>query len=392
MKILVVDDNRSSAEAMSRILRKQGHEVTTLYDGAAAIEELQNARPDLVFTDLRMEPVGGMDVLRAARSLTPPAEVVVFTAFGAVDKAVEAMRMGARDFLTKPISVEQILDRVNTLPASGEPAEFEGPPVTATLRDQLEALADVPLPVWIEGEVGTGRIRAAHQLHALSSGGPFHVVDPTSDAPWPTGTVVLPDVDDLGPEAQQALIRRLKRLPNTTRVVSTARPGTQERVANGSIRSDLYFTLAVVVVRLAPLRERPDEVVGLFEDALDEACKRYARTRPEVDAAARDALVTHAWPGNLKELHNLAERMAVLGPAGFSLQASPQAPAASPPTVSSSLFTDDFKLSDHLERIEADLLKLALTTADGDRTQAGRLLGVERNTLRYKLKKYGLLD
>lgn len=388
MNILVVDDNRSSAEAMSRILRKQGHEVTTLFDGASAIQHLEREPPDLVFTDLRMEPVGGMDVLRAARAAVPPAEVVVFTAFGAVDKAVEAMRMGARDFLTKPISVEQILDRVNTLGPNPIPPSFDGPPVTSTLLDQLEALADVPMPVWIEGEVGTGRIRAAHQLHELSGSASFHVVDPAREEPWPTGTVVLPDVDDLPTEVQQALVRRLKRVPPTTRLVATARPGSQDRVTNGTLRSDLYFTLAVVIVRLVPLRDRNEEISVLFERAVEEACEKYGRPRPVLDDAMRSALAEHDWPGNLKELHNLAERTAVLGSAGFNLQAKPTSTHAAP---TASLFTEGFKLSDHLERIEADLLKLALDTSDGDRTQAGRLLGVERNTLRYKLKKYGLL-
>ncbi|MCA9571313.1 MAG: sigma-54-dependent Fis family transcriptional regulator [Myxococcales bacterium] len=391
MKILVVDDNRSSAEAMSRILRKQGHDVTTLYDGASAIESLRDDPPELVFTDLRMEPVGGMEVLRAARELTPPAEVVVFTAFGAVDKAVEAMQMGARDFLTKPISVDQILDRVASLGggrANGD-AFAQKPGVAGALLGTLQALADVPSPVWIEGEVGSGRIAAARKLHELGGArSPFTVVDPARDADLPSGMVVLPDVDELSHDAQQQLVRTLKRLRPDTRLVATARPGAQQRVTDGQLRSDLYFTLAVVVVSLPPLRERVDELPSLFEAALVESCAKYGRPVPAVTDEMNAALAAHSWPGNLKELHNLAERTAVLGPSGFTL--TPQQ-RASEGTLDASLFTEDFKLSDHLEGIEARLLELALDAADGDRALAGKLLGVERNTLRYKLKKYGFL-
>lgn len=397
MNILVVDDNQSSAEAMSRILRKQGHSVETLFDGASAIQHLRTSPPTLVFTDLKMEPVGGMEVLRAARSCSPPVEVVVFTAFGAVDKAVEAMQMGARDFLTKPISVEQILDRVASL--SGEPDTIQPAapemvahsPVAQSMRRTLEALADVPSPVWIEGEVGSGRGTAARQLHELAGGvGPLTVLDPSIPTAWPTsGLVVLNDVDELSDDAQQALARRLKNLPSDVRVIATSRPGAQSRVADGTLRTDLYFTLAVVVLELPPLRERQEDIRPLFQQALQAACTKFKRPMPELQPAELALLEEHDWPGNLKELLNLAERTAVLGRNGYSLRPQPR-PAASG-EVSADVFVDGFKLAEHLESIESRLLALALEHTNGDRTAAGRLLGVERNTLRYKLKKYGLL-
>lgn len=392
MNILVVDDNRSSAEAMSRILRKQGHTVETLYDGASAQQYLQATPPDLVFTDLKMEPVDGMEVLRTARSLTPPVEVVVFTAFGAVEKAVDAMQMGARDFLTKPISVEQILDRVASLSgAVPPPAHRSGPgTVDGATFQLLQALADVPSPVWIEGEVGSGRLAAAHTLAELAGLGAPVLFDPTLESSWPAkGLVVLSDVDDLEAEGQAQLNKMLRRVPPEVRLVATARPGSQTKVAEGRIRSDLYFSLAVVVVTIAPLRERTEHIPDLFQAALKSSCAKYGRPLPELTEAQRRALTQYDWPGNLKELRNLAERTAVLGPAGFALRPTT---TASPSTMDASLFTEDFRLSDHLEAIEAKLLGMALEAAKGDRTAAGKLLGVERNTLRYKLKKYGLLS
>ena len=139
--ILVVDDNRSAADALARVLSKQGHEVSTAYDGQTAIQTLQS-RPelDVVLTDLKMEPIDGMAVLRAARQCRPPLEVIVFTAYGAVDIAVEAMRLGARDFLTKPVTVEQVQLRlkqiVNT--QGGVDTEDTPPPFIAESSAFLE--------------------------------------------------------------------------------------------------------------------------------------------------------------------------------------------------------------------------------------------------------------
>lgn len=394
LRILVVDDNRSSADALARILRKQGHDVVALYDGRAAIERMNAESYGLILTDLKMEPVDGMQVLRAARAHQPPIEVIVFTAFGAVERAVEAMQLGARDFLTKPVSVDQILDRVRQITGDPEPAVGPNAPMIAysasarRLLSTLQAVADVPSPVWLEGELGSGRRHAARLLHDFGTGErAFTVIDPTSDDRWPgEGTLALIGVDELDDAAQQALVRRVQSAPPALRLVATAQPDGRRRVAEGSLRGDLYFTLAVVVVGVPPLRQRPEDIVPLFEQALVVASEKYGRPEPTLDDDQRAALQRHTWPGNLRELSNLAESTALLGPAGFSLGAGASGDGDIPD------FNQGFKLADHLEAIERRILVEALRQADGDRNAAGRLLGVERNTLRYKLNKYGLLD
>jgi DNA-binding NtrC family response regulator len=394
LKILVVDDNRSSADAMTRILSKQGHDVSAAYDGATAIRQIRSEPFRLVLTDLRMEPVDGIEVLRAARELTPPVEVIVFTAFGAVERAVEAMQLGARDFLTKPVSVDQILDRVRGLsgdePISNAPS---GPFVAEShaakgLLETLQSVADVPTPLWIEGEIGAGRLQAAAHIHTLSeSDAPYTVVDPTDPRPWPDeGTIVLPAVDDLTDAEQQLVVRRIKVVPPTVRLIATARPGGRRRVAEGELRSDLYFALAVVVVEVPPLRDRPEDVIPLFQDALARFCEKYDREQPALTESQLQSLTNHSWPGNVRELLNLAERTAVLGAAGFGLEPV----AATRPGVP--ILEPGFRLAQYLEQIEKSILEEALRQADNDRNAAGRLLGVERNTLRYKLNKYDLLD
>lgn len=385
LKILVVDDNRTSAQAMARILTKQGHEVTAVFDGHSAIDQIQESPFDLVFTDLKMEPVDGMQVLRAARARTPPLEVIVFTAFGAVEHAVEAIRLGARDFLTKPISVEQILGRVRDL--TGEEAPTPGiiTEVSESLRSTLEAVASVPSPVWLQGELGSGRYEAAEMLHNLSGGGPLVVFDPTKPVPK-DGTLVFRNIDDYDANAQSAA-QRVADNPGRLKLIATSRPEVMSKVESGELRKDLYFALAVLIVDVPPLRERAGEIRVLFQQALESFCDTFSKPVPTLGEQQLAQLEVHQWPANLRELRNLAERTAVLGKAGFNLTPKVDSPAVSTPAF----FGPGFKLASHLEDVERAILVEALRQADGDRTAAGQLLGVERNTLRYKLNKYGLL-
>ncbi len=360
----------------------------------------------MVLTDLKMEPVDGMQVLAVARSLRPPVETIVFTAFGAVDIAVRAMHLGARDFLTKPVTVEQVASRLEdvrrTLASPGDVVEEPADEVDFIARSEasrallatLERAAAVPSPVWIEGEIGSGRTYVARTLHRLSDrqaggGTPFtvrNVLQP-SDA-WPaSGTVLLANVDDLGPEEQRDLYRQLQLLPDGVRVVATAQPDGRRRVAEGTLRPELYYRLAVVVVQVPPLRRRPEDIVPLFERVLDSYAQRYRRPHQAIGPRLRERLQRHFWPGNIRELVNLAERVAVLGQDGIDLEVAESEPTSGMPDLESG-----FNLSDYLEGVERRILVEALRKTNGDRAAAGKLLGVERNTLRYKLNKYGLLD
>lgn len=402
LRVLVVDDNRSSADALVRLLRKQGDEVTAAYDGAAAIESIRRAPPDVVLTDLKMEPVDGMAVLREARAQQPPVETIVFTAYGAVDVAVQAMHLGARDFLTKPVTMEQVSARlldvregpldptpVDPVPESGFLAHS---PAAKELESWLRRAAGVPSPVWIEGELGSGRGFSARALHRFgdetrAEPTPFAIRNVARDEPWPSaGMVLLPNVDDLSESMQRQLFLQLQDVPPGVRVVATAKPGARQRVAEGDLRPELYYQLAVVVISVPPLRRRAEDIAPLFQHGLRLYAERYGREAPVLDDGVQRQLADHYWPGNVRELLNLAERTVVLGRDGFNLQviedSGPGLPKLEP----------GFSLSAYLEAMERRILVDALQRAAGDRGQAGKLLGVERNTLRYKLNKYGLLD
>jgi len=406
LKILVVDDNRSGADALARLLRKTGDEVQAVYDGQTAIDRLQSEPPDIVLTDLKMEPVDGMAVLDAARRVRPPIETIVFTAYGAIDVAVRAMHMGARDFLTKPVTVEQVNVRLDQLRAergdegrtdedvgTGAPDGFVArAEASRQLLAMLERAAGVPSSVWIEGELGSGRSYVARTLHWLGdqlrgSETPFAVRQPQSHEPWPdSGTVLLPNIDDLPVDAQTTLHQELRAVPERVRVRATALPEGRHRISEGALRPELYYRLAVVVVPVPPLRHRHEDIARLFKASLESNAARFGRPVPEMTPRMRDLLERHYWPGNLRELFNLAERTVVLGAEGFNLE------VIDPPSAGVPKLESGFSLSSHLEEVERRILVEALRRAGGDRTEAGRLLGVERNTLRYKLNKYGLLD
>ena len=382
--------------------------MTATYDGQSAIELMSSDPPDVVLTDLKMEPVGGLEVLDAARKLRPPVEVIVFTAYGAVDVAVKAMQAGARDFLTKPVTVGQVAARLEGLrtetpsedgsdqpdtepPQISVPEAFEfvaEAPASQRMLDELRKAAVAPSPVWIEGEVGSGRGHAAEALHNFHDpDSPLTIINVGRSQGWPTsGTAVLPNVDHLGDDLQLQLLRDLETVPEGVRLVTTAGPNGRRLITEGKLRAELYYALAVLVIACPPLRERSEDVPALLEYGLDLFSNKFDRPRPSLASEQVGRLSRHQWPGNIRELFNVAERAVVMGPSALDGDIIEAAPAGLPK------LEPGFALANYIESVERQILVEALRKAKGDRNQAGRLLGVERNTLRYKLNKYGLLD
>jgi len=180
--------------------------------------------------------------------------------------------------------------------------------------------------------------------------------------------------------------RRISSAPKSLRLVATASPDSRARVTEGSVDPELYYKLAVIVLQVPPLREREEDILPLLNLALESFATRYNRPRPVVSQENQERLLGHGWPGNIRELLNLAERAVVLGDDALRLEVA-RRPALGLPTIE-----NGFNLSAYLDKVERRILAEALRKADGDRAIAGRLLGVERNTLRYKLLKYKLID
>lgn len=398
LSVLVVDDNRSAALAIAMLLEREGHTAEAVYDGQSAIQRLHVAHYDLVLTDLRMEPVDGLAVVAAARQKDPPVESIVFTAYGSVDAAVEAMRLGASDFLTKPVTADVILRRVRSLRSEAGTSSEEivgASEATERLREQARKLSRVRSTVLITGEIGSGRRHLARWLHhnGQDAERPLLIARPSRpldfDRLAQAGTLLIPGVDGWDHNAQALLQQQLESLEpgSPPRVIATASPDISQHVSDGAFRPDLYFRLAVLVVPIAPLRERSRDIGPLLTSFLRQHAERTESAPVAPTADQLHTLQRHPWPGNVRELANLAERAAVLGSGTFDdvLEAAPPTAAAIP------TLEPGFSLSSHMEDMERQLLIQAIEQTGGDRPQMSRILGLERNTLRYKLNKYKLL-
>ncbi len=401
VKVLVVDDNRVSADAMAKVLGREGCQVRAVYDGESAIAALKEQSFSLVLTDLCMEPVDGLAVVRAARSLCPAPEVLVFTGFGTVEAAVEAMRLGARDFLTKPVSAELLRHRVSelkTAPDEDEPISTVGESsFIVALRRDLAALAQVRSTVLLRGEPGTGRTHLARWLHANGPDRrlPFHVPDLSGKAGFSQlsrqGTILLRRVDTLDEERAIALLKLLEQLPlgEAPRVMATVYEGARERMISSRGVAELYYRLAVVVLDIPPLRQRSDDIPPLLRHFTRKYAGIYGRSPTEPSPRQLRMLASYQWPGNVRELANLAERAVVMGPRVFDISGSP-----GPAIADGSLpeLKDGFQLSPYMDSVERAILERAIRQTGGDRVQMCRILGLGRNTLRYKLRKYKLIS
>ncbi len=446
MRILLVEDEKITRVSLSRTLAKAGHAVTACETAAEALEALGKPAFDLVLTDLRLPRGSGMDVLRAALSLERPPAVILMTAYASVETAVEAIKLGAADYLTKPFSPEQLLHRIGRIEElraaktevsrlrrtlEGEEARsiVGASAVMRRLQQTLRVVGARDTTVLVEGESGTGKELVARALHRLSerADGPFV---PVNCAAIPEtlleselfghekgsfsgaasrhegyferanrGTIFIDDVDDFPMPLQVKLLRVLQereflRVGGRTpvrvdiRVVCATKVRLAELVRQGRFREDLYYRLAIVPLRVPPLRERKEDIPAL----LDHFFARYgagAKARARL-AALLPSLLEHGWPGNVRELENVAQRIIALPEIerlDFDDVARVSAPAL-PPVIAPS----DGKIAyrDVMETADRQLIQWALDRAGGHVTAAAELLDLPRSTLRSKIEKYGL--
>jgi len=451
MRILIVDDEKIKRITLADDLSAQGHEVVTAADGEEAWTQLQTAPFDVVVSDLKMPRLDGIDLLkRIKQGRMADMAVIMMTAYGSIPVAVDAMRLGAFDFVTKPFRNEDLfpllarLDRANR--PQGEaaaPLDEAGPPELAQMvigrspgmvrvRQMIEVCARTEANVLLLGETGCGKDLISRAIHGLSHrrGSPYIKVGCTL---FPenlieselyghekgsftgaeqrrkgrfemaeNGTLYLDDVDDIPLDQQSKLLRAIEekvyeRVGGTTpikanvRIIASTKRNLLEKIGEGTFRQDLYYRLDVLRIVVPPLRERMEDLPALAEHLLQEIAGDGVC---EVEAGALEVLSQHDWPGNVRELTHALERAYLIGCGHITTEllanemAGVAAPAAQGVTGGKAGVARDFQAA--MDQTERELLERALRTADGNKTAAAAVLGMKASTFRDKLAKHGL--
>ncbi len=438
--ILVVDDDPMIRSFLSTILKEEGHRVEEAESGRSGLAKFQAAEFDLVVTDLRMPDLSGLDLIREGRKLRPESRWVIITAYGSIGNAVEAMKVGASDYLTKPFGspeelrhvIRRVLkeaDQERRLSLLAEELGRQYPPAEliflgramAPVRRLVEEVAPTPATVLVTGPSGTGKELVARLIHQWSPrrDGPFVGVHCGALAETlleselfghergaftgatalrkgrfelaDGGTLFLDEIGDVSPAIQVKLLRVLQEkqfervggtrtLTVDVRIVSATNRDLRAAVAEGRFREDLYYRLSVFPIELPPLKERGDAILPLAEYFAAKFGAAFGKRVPSLSEDAKSALVSYGWPGNIRELQNVIERAVILS-AG---------------TIEASLLNLDSEPDRRgaaeglLKSSERELIRKTLEESGGNRRKAAEVLGISLRTLQYRIKEFGL--
>jgi two-component system response regulator AtoC len=451
LKILIVDDDAGLRKSLSLILGDAGYEVVQAEDGETGLAIATEQHPDLILCDVRMPKMGGIEFLDAYHEAGGEALVLVMTAYGSLDLAMEAMKKGAYDYIPKPFGADDVLlvvrkaeEREQLRREVGRlrkevrvDARFGeivvGSPAMRRAMDVVQKVAPHDSAVLITGASGTGKELVARMIHRESSrsqgafvpvncgGVPEQLLESEffgfvkgaftgADRDKPGlfeaadgGTLFLDEVGELPGTLQVKLLRALqegevRRVGATetktvhVRVISATNRDLEEAVENGDFRKDLYYRLAVVPVHLPQLRARREEIPELVAHLLERHSVRLNVQVQGVEPEAMEILLGYSWPGNIRELENVIERALVLTEEDkISVDDLPEAvrrPA--PESTAISVDGDDLSVKRHGARLEKHLIERALDRTGGNKTQAAELLELSPRALRYKIQEYGI--
>ncbi len=442
-RILVVDDEANARTALAELLRDEGFDVETAADAFKALGKYEAFNPHVVVTDLKMPGMDGIELVKKIRSMEDPATVVVMTAFGAVSSAVDAMRSGATDYLTKPINFDEllvVLDKVFEQQALRRETRqlrqrvrdrvapnniIGGSPPMQRVFEIVEQVAPSRATVLITGESGTGKELVANALHQRSprANGPFiklhcaalaeslleselfgHEKGSFTGAAARKdgrfsladgGTLFLDEIGEISPAIQVKLLRFLQehefeRVGGTqtirvdVRVIAATNRNLVEEVAKGRFREDLFYRLNVVSLEMPPLRDRRTDVPVLARFFLDKYAKENGKTIEGFAPETMDLLVAYDWPGNVRELENAIERAVVLTN-GSNIEVR-----ALPPNVRPKLTPAGMPIvpGATLAEVEKYAILETLKSTGGSTSKAAEILGISVRTIQYRLHQY----
>lgn len=444
--ILVVDDDREMVDVVCDVLREAGYRAVAADSGSEALALVKQENPDVLISDLRMSGLSGHQVQLELKRLAPNLPVIIITAFGSIQTAVESMKLGAFDYITKPFSNDELLLVVSRALENrslhqevkrlrGELARSYGLPniIAANPRmiavlDVLKQVADSPASILITGESGTGKDLLARALHFESSrrDGPFvpincaaipenlieselfgYVRGAFTDARMAKtglfvaargGTLFLDEIGEMPLALQAKLLRVLEdkkvrpigateEIPIDVRIVAATNADIEPLMEQGRFRSDLYYRLATLTLAVPPLRERPEDVPLLVKHFLARAAAEAGKPVPEVDLAAMNCLMRYRWPGNIRELHNALQSAVILCRDGHLMLKDLPPRVAGTRTAPARTIEELVDRGLSLDRLEREYVRAVLNSVGGNKREAAGILQIDRKTLYRKLEE-----
>ena len=452
-EIIVVEDNDTMRLGISDSLKKEGYVVNAFDNGPEAIKKFQSSHASLAIIDLKMEPLDGIEVLRQIKETNPATEVLMISAYGTVEDAVKAMHLGAADFLTKPFSPEELRFRVKKILEkilnnrkmenlveqnkllneelfTGYDEIIGNSEAIKKVFSFVEQVADKESTILVQGESGTGKELIARAIHRKSKRadhpfirvncgvlndnlleselfghekgsftgavkqkkGRFELAD--------KGTLFLDEVGDISPAMQVKLLRVLQEgefervggeitLKTDVRIIAASNKELQKLIVDGKFREDLFYRISVIPIVLPSLRARKDDIPLLVNYFLQKLSLKNRIERKEITNEGMKLLINYSWPGNIRELENLIERLSVIS----------EGKEIDPLLIGSHLSSNftisngysNLPLDDAVCAFEKNLIIQAMKKSDGVKNRAAKMLGVSTSVLYYKLEKYGLI-
>lgn len=449
-KILVVDDEKGMRDLLYKLLKKEGYEVLLAEDGEQGLETAKEFSPDVIIADLDMPIMNGIEMIKKIKAFDPNATIIIITAYASIESAIEALKLGAYDYIIKPFKTDEIrlvvskaMERINlinenqylkqeinnTIYFPGVIGKSEKMKKTLEL---IEAVAKTDSIVLIEGESGTGKELVARAIHHNSNrkDGPFIVLNCGAIAEGVLeselfghergsfsgaimqrkgrfelahkGSLFIDEIGELPLSAQTRLLRVLQEkefervggnfpIKVDVRIIAATNKNLEKEVKEHRFREDLYYRLNVFKITLPPLRERIEDLPELCKYFIEKFNREMNKNIKGISDDAMSFLRSYHWPGNIRELQNIIERAIVLSKGEYIT------PRELPDNLSSNIKNTSFELVDGenlesvIEKIEREFILKALKKAGYSQTKTAEILGIKRTTLRYKLEKYGLI-
>jgi DNA-binding NtrC family response regulator len=447
--ILVIDDEAAQRDILTGYLKKKGYKIFPASSGKEGIEITKNNPVDIILSDFKMPDLNGIEVLEQVKKINPEISFVIVTAYGTVENAVKAMRLGAFDYIAKPVDLDELdlmIERIiehknlmseNQLLKTQLQEKYKISSIVSQSRKMEEVInvaarvADSKATVLITGENGTGKEVLAKAIHFMSSRkekpfvavnvpaltetlleselfghekGAFTGADKLRKGRFEVahgGTLFLDEVGDIPQSIQVKLLRVLQehqfervggteKIEVDVRIIAATNKDLEQKIKDGTFREDLYYRLNVVSIKIPSLRERKEDILPMIESFIQKYCKENNKENLEISKEAVDILMKHNYPGNVRELENIVERAVVLTRSKVITLNDLPINIKGFKEEKSITASEEETLTEQVEALEKQLIFDALQQSGGNQTKAGKLLGLTERNLRYKLKKYDI--